>query len=325
MKKITVLSLILLLSVQWIDAQVTEGEAKLRKQTIDTIQGWRTGGVTALNFSQTSLVNWAAGGENTFAANGLFSVFANYKQKSAAWDNSLDIGYGLLRQGDKKAFIKTDDKIDFLSKYGQKAFNNWYYAALINFKTQMTEGFKYPNDSVKISDLFAPAYILSALGMDNKPNKYWSLFIAPLTSKITIVNDEELANAGAFGVEKAVIDDAGNIVTPGEKLRSEFGGYVRIIFSKNDFKQELLKNVAFTSKLDLFSNYLHNPQNIDINWETQLAFKINKFFSVNINTHLVYDDDIKIASDKLVNGLPKSPGPKTQYKQILGLGFSYKF
>ncbi|HOT14053.1 MAG TPA: DUF3078 domain-containing protein [Bacteroidales bacterium] len=295
-------------------SQVTEAEDKLKVQTKDTLQGWRTGGVLGLSLAQTSLTNWSAGGQNSMAGNGILSFFANYKKDKTAWDNSFDFGYGLLKQGTDKDYKKTDDKIDILSKYGHEAFKNFYYAALFNFKTQMTAGYKYPTDTtkVKISDLFAPAYVVGALGMDYKPNAYLSVFAAPLTAKMTIVNNQALADAGAFGMKD------------GKKSKTEFGGYVRFIYSKNDFKNEALKNVSFTTKLDLFSNYAEDPQNIDVSWETQIAFKVNKYISVNVNTHLLYDDNIKtIEKDGIGQDVVK--GAKIQFKEILGAGFSYNF
>ncbi len=301
---------------QFASAQVTEAEKALRTIRVDTTLGWKSGGVFAVNFAQTSLTYWAAGGQNSVTVNGLFSGFANLKKEKSVWDNSLDIGYGLLKQGKKSSFMKTDDKIDFLSKYGRKAFKNFYYSALLNFKTQMTAGYNYPNDSVKISNLFAPAYLLIAVGMDYKPNAYFSAFIAPLTGKFTFVNDPMLSDAGAFGV------------TPGQKLKSEIGGYIRVIYSKNDFKAEILKNVSFTTKIDLFSNYAHNPQNMDVSWETLIAMKVNKYISVNLNTHLIYDDDIMVRFDKNgINGIEEGEGvaSKVQFKEIFGVGFSYNF
>lgn len=300
----------------FVSAQVTEAEKTLRTVKTDTTQGWKNGGVFAITLAQTSLSNWASGGQNSVSVNGVFSGFANYKRGKSVWDNSLDLGYGLLKQGEAD-FRKTDDKIDFLSKYGQEAFKNFYYAGLLNFKTQMTPGYNYPNDSVKISDLFAPAYLLVALGLDYKPNANFSAFIAPFTAKFTFVNDPGLSAAGAFGI------------TPGDKVKSEAGGYIRAIFSKNDFKAEYLKNVSFTTKIDLFSNYAHNPQNIDISWETLIAMKVNKYISVNFNTHLIYDDDILIALDRNDNGslgdLVDIPGKRVQFKEIFGVGFSYNF
>jgi hypothetical protein len=296
--------------------QVTEAEKTLRSLSADTTQGWKTGGIININLAQTSLTNWSSGGENSFAVNGLFSVFANLKKGKSRWDNSLDVGYGLLKQGKNASFRKTDDKIDFLSKYGREAFKNFYYAALLNFKTQMAPGYNYPDDSTKISEFFAPAYLLLAVGMDYKPNAYFSAFISPFTAKFTFVNDMALSNAGAFGV------------APGEKSLSEMGGYLRVIYSKSDFQKELLKSVSFTTKVDLFTNYLKNPQNIVVNWETLIAFKVNKYISASINTNLIYDDKIMIPFDKDGDGnIEAGEGvrSKVQFKEILGVGLAYKF
>jgi hypothetical protein len=307
---------------QAIFSQVTDTENQIKKLNTDTVRGWKKGGVIGLNIAQASLTNWAAGGENSLAINGLFSVFANYKKGKISWDNSLDVGYGLLKQGSVKEFRKTDDKFDFTSKLGREAFKNVYYAALLNFKTQMSPGYNYKNDTTKekISDLLSPAYITLALGLDYKPNAYLSIFLAPVTGRMTIVNDQTLADAGAFGVKKATYDTEYTLIKHGEKTRTEFGGYLRVSFTKNNFKNEFLKNVAFTTKIDLFSNYLENPQNIDVNWEVQLAFKVNKFIAVNFNTQLIYDDNIKIHYDK---NNDSRFGPKVQFKEILGVGLSY--
>lgn len=297
-------------------AQVTDAEKKLREVNADTVMGWKKGGLIALTLAQTSLTNWAAGGQNSAAVNGIFSAFANYKQGKSAWDNSLDVGYGILKQGKGNDPMKTDDKFDFFSKYGRKAFKYFYYSALMNFRTQMRPGYKYPDTDNKISDIFAPAYLLLAAGMDFKPSAYFSAFISPLSAKFTFVNDQVLSAAGAFGV------------APGQNSRSEIGGYLRVIFTKNDFTDEFMKNVAFTTKIDLFSNYGHNPQNTDVTWENLIGLKVNKFISINFNTVLIYDDDIKVPVDRNGNGLFESteaPGPRTQFKEILGVGFSYKF
>ena len=301
--------ILLLLCVNVLSGQVTEGEKKLRTQSADTTTGWKKGGIIAINLAQTSLTNWAAGGQKSVAINGIFSRFANLKGEKFTWDNSLDIGYGLLKQGDD-GYRKTDDKIDFLSKYGREAFKNVYYAGLVNFKTQMQPGYKYDGDTKnKISNLFAPAYLLAALGIDYKPNAYFSAFIAPLTAKFTFVTDEDLSAIGAFGVKT------------GKKARSEIGGYLRAIYSKSDFQNEFMKNVSFLTKVDLFSNYANNPQNIDVSWETLIGLKVNKYISVSFNTHLLYDDDIKIQ----VPDEEKSVGSLVQFKEIFGVGFSYKF
>jgi hypothetical protein len=314
MKKTVLLFVLIIQFPVFIQSQVTEGEKTLRTQTSDTVQGWKKGGVAGLTLSQTSLVNWAAGGQKSVSLNGIVSLFANYKKGAVVWDNSLDLGYGLLKQGDKgSAPRKTDDKIDFLSKYGREAFKNFYYAAMVNLKTQMAPGYNYPNDSVYISKLFAPAYLLGAVGLDYKPSSYFSAFIAPVTAKLTFVKDKTLSDAGAFGVD------------PGKELKSEVGGYLRFIFTKSDFKNEFLKNISITSKLDLFSNYLDKPQNIDVSWESLLVMKVNKYFTVNLNTHLIYDDNIKIGVDTNDDGITDRTGSRIQFKEIFGAGFSFKF
>lgn len=285
----------------------------------DTTKPWKAGGVTSLMLTQVALSNWAAGGQNSISGSAMVSLFANYHQKRSQWDNTLELGYGLLKQG-KAGIIKSDDKIDFSSKYGQYAFKHWYYSAMLNFKTQFAQGFNYPNDSVMISDFMAPAYLIVALGMDYKPADYFTLLIAPLTGRMTFVNNQTLANRGAFGVDPAVYDDLGSLITAGKKTRSEFGGYV-----KAAVKYDIIKNITLQAKLDLFSNYLKNAQNIDVNGELLLAMKVNEFISANVTVNVVYDDDVRISIDDNKDGVTDRTGPRTQFKEVLGVGFSYKF
>lgn len=312
---------LVMFSVLNLKAQVTEAEGKLRTITSDSTSGWKRGGVVGVSLAQASFTNWAAGGQNSIAVNGLISVFANYKKGSDTWDNMLDLGYGLLQQG-KAGLIKTDDKIDLSSKYGRSASKNWYYAALFNFKTQMTPGYNYPDDSTIISDLFAPAYMVGALGMDFKPSDRFTAFLAPFTAKTTLVKNTLLADAGAFGVGAATYDNNGTLLTHGKTIRNEFGGYMKFVYKQTFFKD---KSVSVLSKLDIFSNYLETPTNLDISWETILGFKVNKYISATITTQLLYDDDVAIAVDTNGDDVVDAMGPRTQFKEVLGIGFSYKF
>lgn len=284
----------------------------------DTTQVWKKGVLASLNFSQVSLTNWASGGQSSYSANGIISTFLKYKNQNVKWDNSLDIAYGILQQK-KNPLIKTDDKIDLASNYSYKAFRNFNYSFLIGFKTQMAQGYNYPNDSVLISDFMAPGYILISLGMDYKPEKGFNIMASPLTGKITIVNNTDLASQGAFGVKGAEFDEFGNVITAGEKIRREYGAYI-----KATIKKEIFTNITVQSQLDFFSNYMHNPQNIDINWETLVNFKVNKSISANITTHLIYDDDITIPFEDIITGETKQIGPRVQFKEVLGIGISYK-
>lgn len=306
MKKITTILFVFILGT--VSAQVTTAEGDLRAKDSDTLRGWDLGGTASLNLSQTALANWNAGGQNSIALNGLVSLYANHRTDKSTWENTLDLGYGVLRQGRPAIWQKTDDKIDLMSKYGRKASGNWYYAGLANFKTQMAPGYNYPNDSVIISKFMAPGYLLGALGMEYNRNSKFTAFIAPLTSKTTFVMDPTLSAAGAFGV------------APGESVRNEFGGYVRL-FYKND----IMENIKLQTKLDLFTNYLDRPQNIDVNWEMLISMKVNKWITVALSTQVIYDHDIKINVDNNGDGVTDEVGPRTQFKEILAVGLAYTF
>lgn len=298
----------MILAVMNVVSQTTEAEKQLLTQKEDTLMGWKKGGVINISTSQTSLTNWASGGQSSVAIGGLLSLFAHNKQEKSLWENYLDMAYGSMKQGKDAGWWKTDDKIDFTSKYGLKAAEKLYYAGLVNFKTQLTNGYNYPDDEAKISGFFAPAYLLGALGIDYRPSENFTLFVAPVTLKMTFVNDDDLADAGAFGVD------------PGDHLRSEFGGYLRAFL-----KKDLMENITFQTKLDLFSNYLDNPECIDVSWESLLSLKVNKFISATLSTHLLYDDDVNIAIDNNDDGTPDEFGPRVQFKEVLAIGFSVKF
>ena len=268
----------------------------------DSLKLWKKGGVLTANFSQVSLTNWAAGGKSSMSGVFLFNTFANYKKDSLSWDNSLDLAYGFLKENDAD-LTKSSDKIDFNSKLGYSTTKYWFYTVLFNFKSQFAPGYNYPRTEgdQPISKFLAPGYITLGLGMDYK-REHFSMYLSPATGKFTIVNDDVLSAAGEFGVD------------PGKKFRSEFGALAK--FSVN---KEILKNVTFQSKLDLFSNYFHNPQNIDVDWSVLLNLKVNEYLSANLITQLIYDDDVKIEDSD------GTKAPRVQFMEIFGIGLSAKF
>jgi hypothetical protein len=282
-------------------------------QTIDTVKSWNYKGDFGLSLTQASYNNWAAGGEKSLATNAMVNIFADYKKGKLSWNNALSLAYGFMNQGDVKN-KKTDDKIDLSSKAGIYAFKNWDYTALLGFKSQFAEGFNYPNDSVAISKFMAPGYFQFALGMDYKPNDFFSLFLSPIGVRLTVVNDQALADAGAFGVDPAEYDNELVLTKHGKTSRLEAGASAKAVF-----KKDIAKNINLGTKLELFSNYMENPQNIIANWEVLLAMKVNSFITTTISTQLIYDDNITI-DDK-----DGKAGPRTQFKEVIGVGFSYKF
>ncbi len=326
-KLLTIVSLIFI-SLYTQAQDVTKDEAaklqleseKLKGISPDSVKNWKFGGVISVNGQQVSLTNWAAGGTNSISFGGIFSVFARYKKGKVTWDNNVDLGYGIIKQGNNKIWWKTDDKIQITSKYGRQAAKHWYYTALADFKTQFANGYNYPNDSMYISRFMAPGYMVLALGFDYKPNDNFSLFIAPVTGKFTFVNDDSLARIGAYGVQKEIRDpNNGGVITQHYLThREEFGAYLKLQYQK-----KIMDNVTFQTMLELFSNYLHHPENVDVNWTTLTTFKVNKFISATLTTQLIYDDDIILlrnAGDK-----KGTMGPDVQFKQVLGVGLNYKF
>ncbi|HNP99858.1 MAG TPA: DUF3078 domain-containing protein, partial [Bacteroidia bacterium] len=276
----------------------------------DTLTGakadtsWKTGGFIGINFSQVSLNNWAQGGENSIAIGSNANVFANYAKGKTQWDNSLTLAYALLKTG-KTPVRKSDDQIDLTSKFGYRIGDSkWFYSALLNFKSQFADGYAYPNDSVVISHFLAPGYVIIALGVNYKPVEYFEMFFSPATGKVTLVNDQDLADLGAYGVDPAVYDLNGNVTSNGKTSRTEFGAYMNF-----KFKKDIFTNVTLASKLELFNNYTDkdkdNAKKIDVNWETGLLMKVNKFMTASILTQLIYD----------ANTIER-----TQFKEVIGVG-----
>ena len=297
-------------------------EAKTPKPVVpDSLKLWKKGGVGNINLNQVSLTNWAGGGQSSVSGGAMLNMFANYKKDKVTWDNTLDLAYGLIQQGDGPV-VKTDDRIELNSKYGRKASKKWYYSGLVSFRSQFAPGYADPKAAtlVRISDLFSPAYVMASIGMDYKPNKKFTALISPITNKTTIVLDQTLANAGAFGVTAAEYDDLGVLTSEGQNVRFEAGAFI-----KAAYKTDIMKNVNFQTKIDLFANYIDNPGNIDINWETLLAMKVNKYITTSISTHLIYDDDIKVGVDTDGDDIIDAQRVRTQFQQVLAVGFSYKF
>lgn len=290
---------------------------------------WKTAGFFGLNGSQTALHNWQGGGQDNIAINTILNGEATYKKGKVTWANKFDLQYGVTKVGlESEKFKKNIDQLFALSKLNIDAFaKHWYYAAQADFRTQMAPGFNYIGDSIvgrANSDFMSPGYIQLAVGLDYKPAPYFSAFVAPAAGKITIVSRQHLADAGAYGVEPAIYDSLGNVITPGSKTRFEFGG--RLVLK---FKKDIFKNVNWDSYLDLFSNYSNNPGNIDVVFNNLFTFKINKYFTANIISQMVYDDDIIVKYDWDKDGkFDKTEdinGPRLQALTTFAIGFGYKF
>jgi hypothetical protein len=276
-------------------------------QQADSAKRWLIKGSGNLQFTQASFSNWAAGGQNSVGLVGWINFKANFRSGKHVWANNVDLGYGfnILGKGKEAMYNKTNDKIEITSAYGLELHKkkHWYFTVLANFRSQFDNGYNYPDDSTVISKFMAPGYLVAGLGITYAPVSWFNLYLSPASGRFTFVTDSKLSDAGAFGVEK------------GKTMRGEFGPYLR-----GNINKDLMKNVNLTSNLELFTDYLHEFGNIDVNWSLLLSMKVNKWLAASIQTQLLYDNDIMIQS------APNEPaGPRTQFKELFGIGLSYQF
>lgn len=312
MKKIIFLFIIVFFSGR-ISAQEIEKVAKAKDIALtdapaDTSsKHWRIHGSGSLQFSQASFSNWASGGQNSLGLVTWLNFKANYRNGKHVWSNTVDLGYGfnILGKASEAKFNKTNDKIELTTAYGYELHSNqkWYLTVLANFRTQFSAGYNYPDDSTVISQFMAPGYLIAGIGVTYAPVKWFYLYLSPSSGRFTFVTDQRLADSGAFGVER------------GKNIKGEFGPYLRA-----DLNKDLAKNINVSSTLELFTDYLHQFGNIDVNWSFLLSLKVNKWLAASIQTQLIYDNDVMIQTD-----MSKPAGPRTQFKELLGIGLTYKF
>ena len=286
----------------------------------DTLSHWTKKNQIGFDISEIAFLNWNAGG--TSSISGLIkSKFTRvYTKENYNWTNELVMRYGLNKQ-DGIELRKTEDAFQYNTAFGYRTdtISNWYYTAKLNFNTQFTEGYSYPNTSTAVSKLFAPAYLFVGIGAEyatKEKNKL--LYISPFTSKMTFVLDQRLANLGSFGVVKATYDSEGNLLTPGEKSKIELGFLITALY-----KKEILKNIILENRISLYSDYINRFGNVDIDNDLQIELVVNDHVRTNIGAHIIYDDDIKAKEE--VEGVQVTVGPKLQLKQVLGVGITYAF
>jgi hypothetical protein len=263
--------------------------------------------------SQASLSNWVKGGENSLSTSMDITEFVNYENKSLnlASFNFARIKLGILASGGNVR--KNLDLIETNSKLNHKAFGKFDFSGILLFKTQLFKGYNYPNDSVPVSKMFNPAVLTIGFGLDYKPNKTTSINFSPFSYKGTYMTDTLDYDQTMYGIphnKKALHE-------PGVSL-----------MVTNEYKP--VKTVSIVNRLQLFTNYVSNPQNIDVDWEMIATASLNWFTDVRFNTHLIYDDDTKspvIESGIPVmnpDGTPKKTA-RSQFKEMLGLSVVFRF
>ena len=259
---------------------------------------WVLNGVTGLNLSQTAMTNWSAGGENALSGNAYLNGSLTHKNGNWLWVTNLILDYGLSKTK-SQGMRKTTDKIGLSTQLGYSTNNVWYYTLMGDLNTQFAKGYNYPDKTHYISNFFAPAYSNISLGMEYRPKSNYSVFLSPVSAKMTFVEDDYLSEIGAFGVD------------PGDRFKIECGAYL-----KGRAEMPLMENVSMITTADFFTPYSSQFGNVDVNWDVLISMKINKFLSATINTTLKYDNDVKtFEEDGTKSGAKLSP--VRNYKQHL--------
>ncbi|NCC74124.1 MAG: DUF3078 domain-containing protein [Sphingobacteriia bacterium] len=292
---------------------------------------WKTSGITSLTLNQASFSNWSAGGENSVATMALFKFFADYTKNNFSVNNSATLKYGLLKSGDQ-GIRKNEDLIELNSQFNQKISDKLSGSGLINFTSQFSNGYNYPDDSTVISKFLAPAYLTIAPGLMYKPVDYFSILFSPVSMRTIFVTDQALADLGAFGVDPAEYNDQGIKISDGSLSKLKLGAFAEF-YLKKDIKTDF----NFESKLNLFYNYLKDdviPDGtapLDFNWQNFINYKLSKWFSANAFVHFAYmPGDVRIESVPPVGGIGGNnivvkANDKLQVKQTFGIGFAYNF
>ncbi len=272
---------------------------------------WVFSGFFSQQLNQVSFSNWAQGGENSIASTSVINLTANMKRERFTWENRLNMAFGILKTEDTP-LRKNEDRLHLISKTGRELSPRFSTSVLLDFRSQFYKGYNYPNDSVVVSRFMSPGVLTTSVGMEYKPWEFLSVFLSPASGKFTFVLDQELSDKGAFGVDK------------GSNVRAEFGALLSLMFDK-----EVFEDISVESRLTLFNNLIDedssNRKNTDLDWETSINMKINRYITASFFVHMIYDHNTPIPvldDDGLETGDFKK---KLQVKQMLGLGLSYRF
>lgn len=294
---------------------VTSLSAQDQIQTPDSTR-WEKKNIVGFDISEIAFVNWNAGGVSSVSGLLKGDFVRRLNLSKSKWGNELTVRYGMNKQ-DGVEWRKTDDVFRFESNFGYRrdTASFWYHSARFSFATQFTEGFAYPNTERAISKAFAPAYIFLGVGAEysNKPRRI-NLYLSPLTMKNTLVLDQRLANQGAVGVTPAKYDIVtGDLISEGSRSRTELG-----MLATGHVKSDIYKNMTLENKLSLYTDYINNFGNIDVDWQMALNMVVNEYVKANVGLHVIYDHDIKAKEE--IDGQQVTVGPKIQLKQTLGIG-----
>ena len=275
---------------------------------------WYYGFISSFSMNQNYLANWSRGGQSSLS--GMLDVRAEArytnKETKETWTNSGRLRYGSIWNREQGIRTSTDN-VEFNSQYNRVLINKLDFSSVFYGKTQIAKGFNFPNDSVAVSKFLNPGTFTVGMGVEYKPFKE------------TLINFSALSYKNTFVLDTANINQAAHGVAAGKRSKQEMGGQLVI---RN--KISILDGMNVSNSIRLFSNYLDKPQNVDVDWEMSIEREINWFFTILLNMHLIYDDDIRFPvmdnegnAVLLPDGKPKKVA-KTQFNQFLGITLSLR-
>ena len=279
---------------------------------------WLWGGDATLSFNATSLINWVAGGEDQITVRPAINLFANYKKGKRTFENYATFAFGISKTGERKA-VKDDDRLHYTSKLGYRISPKWAYTAAFLARTQFAPGYRYSGEHItaKLSDFLAPLNMYFSVGLDYIPNKNISAMISPVMGRATFVRSDSTTVIISAGMMTTETNEKEEMVLVPHKSRYEFGGGALIKFNGNLYKNK----ITYSSQLELFSNYMRDPQNMEVFWVSNAKIQLYKNISANMQLEVKYDDNQKI-KDETTGDLR---GAKVQIRSFTGVGLFYQF
>jgi len=248
------------------------------------VEGWKKSGITSFIVNQTAFSNWISGGENSVAATLTVDYNVNYYKNGWSWDTKMIGSFGINKNSDSKYFKKIDDRIEINSLIGKKFIEKFSFSSFLNFKTQFAKGYKYsnPSDDIEIKEettrFLSPAYLQLGVGIYWKEDNSLWVNMAPITGRLILANKKFTENLAEgeeyFGVPQ------------GEISRFELGASLSAYY-----KFEVVENIQLQQRINLYSDYLEKPENIDVDYTISAFMKVNDYLSTNLIIQLLYDDN----------------------------------
>ncbi|CAL68068.1 DUF3078 domain-containing protein [Christiangramia forsetii] len=300
MKKTLLFTFSLLLSSVILIAQEEENDSIPKN-------GWTKEGNIQLLFNQSAFnKEWTGGGTSSIAGNLTVDYQFNYRKDDFTWDNKILANYGLTKvKGDEFA-RKTSDRLELNSIAGkQMKETNFYYTWFLNFRTQFAKGYEFGEDPdtgetirTETTHFMSPGYIQTGPGIMYKKNDDFIVNFAPATARFILVDKDFTSTEGYTDGDYFGVDQ-------GKSMRFELGASLSAFVS-----YEVLENVNMEHSLGLYSNYLEEPGNVDIDYLLNLEMGINDYLSANFIFQAIYDDNAVAAF---------------QIREVFGLGINFGF